>query len=214
MPMTNDSLSVTLSALADPTRRAILARLSQGEATVNELAEPFDISLPSISRHLKVLEGAGLITRGREAQWRPCKLETEPLKQVDGWLERYRQVVGRKLRQDGCVSNGDHQGAGEREEAVSELRDDELLIEREFDAPVAARFPAVGKPRSHAAMVGPEKFTAIEMDWELTPGRPWRGAMASKQYGLSRFGGVIREVEKNRRIVFTFQWDEEFGARP
>ena len=86
-----DPLSVTLAALADPTRRAILSRLSQGEATVNELAEPFDISLPSISRHLKVLEGAGLITRGRQAQWRPCRLEPKPLKQVDGWLERYRK---------------------------------------------------------------------------------------------------------------------------
>lgn len=87
----HDPLSVTLAALADPTRRAILARLSQGEATVNEIAEPFEISLPSISRHLKVLEGAGLITRGRQAQWRPCKLATAPLKEVDGWLERYRK---------------------------------------------------------------------------------------------------------------------------
>jgi DNA-binding transcriptional ArsR family regulator len=87
----HDSLSVTLSALADPTRRAMLARLSKGEATVNELAEPFEISLPSISRHLKVLESAGLITRGREAQWRPCKLSTAPLKEVDGWLEKYRE---------------------------------------------------------------------------------------------------------------------------
>lgn len=86
-----DALSVTLAALADPTRRAILARLSQGEATVNELAEPFEISLPSVSRHLKVLEGAGLITRGRHAQWRPCTLATAPLKEVDGWLERYRK---------------------------------------------------------------------------------------------------------------------------
>jgi DNA-binding transcriptional ArsR family regulator len=82
---------MTLSALADPTRRAILARLSKGAATVNELAEPFEISLPAISRHLKVLEGAGLISRGREAQWRPCRLEAEPLKQLDGWLGRYRK---------------------------------------------------------------------------------------------------------------------------
>ncbi|HEY9132029.1 MAG TPA: metalloregulator ArsR/SmtB family transcription factor [Dyella sp.] len=80
-----------MSALADPTRRAILARLSQGAATVNELAEPFDISLPSISRHLKVLEGAGLISRGRNAQWRPCKLETAPLERVDDWLQAYRK---------------------------------------------------------------------------------------------------------------------------
>jgi len=91
MQHADDPLSVTLSALADPTRRAILARLSQGAATVNELAEPFDISLPSVSRHLKVLEGAGLISRGRQAQWRPCKLEAAPLKEVDGWLGKYRK---------------------------------------------------------------------------------------------------------------------------
>lgn len=88
---TTDPLSQTLSALADPTRRAILARLSKGAATVNELAEPFDISLPAISRHLKVLEGAGLISRGREAQWRPCTLETAPLREIDGWLAKYRK---------------------------------------------------------------------------------------------------------------------------
>lgn len=86
-----DKLSQTLSALADPTRRAILARLSQGEATVNDLASPFDISLPAVSRHLKVLEAAGLISRGREAQWRPCLLETAPLKEIDSWLADYRR---------------------------------------------------------------------------------------------------------------------------
>lgn len=86
-----DALSATLFALADPTRRAILERLARGEATVNELAEPFDISLPAVSRHLKVLEGAGLISRGREAQWRPCRLEPAALKNVDDWLERYRR---------------------------------------------------------------------------------------------------------------------------
>ena len=90
--MTTDTLTQTFSALADPTRRAILARLSQGEATVGELAQPFDISLPAISRHLKVLEGAGLISRGREAQWRPCRLEPQPLRDVDGWLDRYRRL--------------------------------------------------------------------------------------------------------------------------
>jgi len=91
MQRAGDTLSATLSALADPTRRAILARLSRGAATVNEIAKPFDISLPSISRHLKVLESAGLISRGREAQWRPCRLETAPLRQVDGWLKKYRK---------------------------------------------------------------------------------------------------------------------------
>jgi len=87
-----DTLSVTLSALADPTRRAILARLAKGEATVNEIAKPFDISLPAVSRHLKVLEGAGLISRGREAQWRPCRLEPRALKAVENWLSRYRRL--------------------------------------------------------------------------------------------------------------------------
>ena len=86
-----DTLSVTLPALADPTRRAILARLAKGETTVNEIAKPFDISLPAVSRHLKVLQGAGLISRGREAQWRPCRLEPRALKAVDNWLSRYRR---------------------------------------------------------------------------------------------------------------------------
>jgi DNA-binding transcriptional ArsR family regulator len=87
----SDPLSVTLSALADPTRRAILARLAKGETTVNEIAKPFDISLPAVSRHLKVLETAGLISRGREAQWRPCRLETKALRKVDDWLASYRR---------------------------------------------------------------------------------------------------------------------------
>lgn len=87
-----DPLSETFSALADPTRRAILARLSRGEATVNELAEPFAMSLPAVSKHLKVLERAGLISRGKEAQWRPCRLQTEPLKGLDEWLGTYRTI--------------------------------------------------------------------------------------------------------------------------
>ena len=86
-----DRLSVTFAALADPTRRAILARLAAGETSVTELAKPFKMSLPGISKHLKVLQGAGLITRGREAQWRPCKLEAARLKEVSDWLEHYRQ---------------------------------------------------------------------------------------------------------------------------
>jgi DNA-binding transcriptional ArsR family regulator len=92
-----DALSAAFSALADPTRRAILARLAQGDATVNELADPFEISLPAISRHLKVLEGAGLISRGREAQWRPCKLEPKRLKAVDDWLSVYRRFWDESL---------------------------------------------------------------------------------------------------------------------
>lgn len=85
-----DPLSLTFSALADPTRRAILARLAQGEATVNELAEPFDLRLPTVSKHLKVLQKAGLVTQVRKAQWRPCRLEATPLKDIAEWAEQFR----------------------------------------------------------------------------------------------------------------------------
>jgi DNA-binding transcriptional ArsR family regulator len=90
--MANDPLSITFAALADPTRRAILARLADHEATVNELAAPFDISLQAVSQHLKVLERAGLISRGRDAQYRPCRFEAEPLEPAIEWIERHRQV--------------------------------------------------------------------------------------------------------------------------
>lgn len=95
--MKTDPLSNTLSALADPTRRAILARLARGEATVNELAEPFSMSLPAVSKHLKVLERAKLISRSRTAQWRPCRIEPEPLQRLDGWLDEYRDLWDRRF---------------------------------------------------------------------------------------------------------------------
>lgn len=95
--MRQDPFDATFAALADPTRRAILARLAKGEATVNELAAPFDMTQPSISKHLKVLERAGLIKRSREAQWRPCRIEPGALKPVDDWLERYRRFWEARL---------------------------------------------------------------------------------------------------------------------
>ena len=97
--MSPDNLDHTFAALADPTRRAILARLASGEATVTELAKPFDISLPAISRHLKVLERAGLIARGREAQWRPRTLQADPLKDAADWLDQYRRFWEESLDQ-------------------------------------------------------------------------------------------------------------------
>lgn len=112
--MSQDQLSTTLSALADPTRRAILARLALGETSVTELAAPFDMSLPAVSKHLKVLENAGLISRGKEAQWRPCKLEAGPLRDVAAFLENYRQFWEQSLdRLDDylqALQNGDPGG--------------------------------------------------------------------------------------------------------
>ena len=95
--MAPDHLSTTFAALADPTRRAILARLATGEASVTELAEPFEMSLPAVSKHLKVLERAGLIARGRQAQWRPCRLDAVPLRDAADWLERYRRFWEQSL---------------------------------------------------------------------------------------------------------------------
>jgi DNA-binding transcriptional ArsR family regulator len=97
--VTADELSSVFAALADPTRRAILARLAQGEATVNELAAPFPVSLQAISKHLKVLERAGLIVRGRDAQWRPCRLDPAPLRQVATWMQQYRQFWEERYEQ-------------------------------------------------------------------------------------------------------------------
>ena len=90
--MPTDQLSLTFAALADPTRRAILARLASGEATVTELAKPFDMSLPGVSKHLKVLRDAGLVSQGRDAQWRPCRLETVHLREVAAWVEQYKRI--------------------------------------------------------------------------------------------------------------------------
>jgi DNA-binding transcriptional ArsR family regulator len=95
--MKDDALSTTFAALADPTRRAILARLREGEATVNELAAPHAMTLPSVSRHLKVLERAGLVVKGRSAQWRPCRLDAAPLVEADAWMEPYRAFFEQRL---------------------------------------------------------------------------------------------------------------------
>ena len=103
--MDEDQLNDTFAALADPTRRAILARLMGGEATVTELAEPFAMTLPAVSKHLKVLEKAGLITRGREAQWRPCRLEADPLREIADWLDGYRRFWERSQERYGRLDD-------------------------------------------------------------------------------------------------------------
>jgi DNA-binding transcriptional ArsR family regulator len=108
-------LNDTFGALADPTRRAILARLMGGEATVTELAEPFAMTLPAVSKHLKVLEKAGLITRGREAQWRPCRLEADPLREVADWLDGYRRFWERSQERFGRLD--DYLREAQRKEA-------------------------------------------------------------------------------------------------
>src|SRR5947208_4140303 len=113
--MSSDQLSATFAALADPTRRAILARLSQGEASVTELAKPFDLSLPGISKHLKVLQRAGLITQGRSAQWRPCRLEGSRLKEASEWVGEYRRFWDESLERLEAVLQEMIKGRKEKE---------------------------------------------------------------------------------------------------
>jgi len=129
-----DHLSNTFAALADPTRRAILARLALGETNVSELAEPFEMSMPAVSKHLKVLERAGLIARGREAQWRPCRLNASPLKEAAGWIEEYRRFwtpyidalerhLGRmKLSEERVKKSGTKRASSKRKPATSKSR--------------------------------------------------------------------------------------------
>lgn len=121
MTVQTDPLSMIFAALADPTRRAILARLAEGEATVTELAAPFDLSLPAISKHLRVLRRAGLLEQGRQAQWRPCRLKAEPLREVVSWLERYQDFLGESydrldeyLRELQDTGNEQHHGSKEQ----------------------------------------------------------------------------------------------------
>lgn len=127
-----DQLSRTFGALSDPTRRAILNRLATGEATVTELAEPFQMSLPAVSKHLKVLERAGLITRGREAQWRPARLQPEPLKEASNWLDEYRQFWDESFdRLDEYLA--ELQQAQQREQTPEGQEPDESLNGRDKD---------------------------------------------------------------------------------
>lgn len=115
MVMPTDQLSVTFAALADPTRRAILAQLMKGDATVNELAEPHDISLPAVSKHLKTLERAGLISRGRDAQWRPCRLDATPLREVSNYANRFRRIWEARLDRLEDYLHDLQTGAGEHD---------------------------------------------------------------------------------------------------
>jgi DNA-binding transcriptional ArsR family regulator len=156
MQLHEPQLDQVFGALADPTRRAILARLAGGEATVNELAAPFQMSLPSVSKHLKVLEGAGLISRGREAQWRPCRLETAPLRAVDSWLERYRrhwEGSFDKMEELLQELQGAGKGARRPEKAPQGLASEDGAAGKKARAAGPARAPRAprARPSSHSS---------------------------------------------------------------
>ncbi|MEJ0044371.1 MAG: metalloregulator ArsR/SmtB family transcription factor [Rhizomicrobium sp.] len=179
-----DALSVTFQALADPTRRAILAQLASGEHSVTELAAPFDMSLPGISKHLKVLEHAGLISRSREAQWRPCKLEPQALKTVDAWLDEYRgsgtsgstgsRTISRKFRQRG--RNVAAPGSENRIPADEPV----IAFTRLLDVPRELVWKVWTDPRHVTQWWGPTGFSVTTHAISVKPGgRHGRGMSGS-----------------------------------
>ena len=206
--MSPDRISATFSALADPTRRAILARLALGESSVTALAEPFAMSLPAISKHLKVLERAGLIARGRTAQWRPCRLEAAPLKDVAEWIGRYRRFWEASFDR-----LGDYLAELQAKERAME-NDRELVITRVFDAPRDLVFKAWTDPAQARSWMGPRGFTATHLEGELRPGGAWRACLRRDDSGEELWqGGVWREIVEPERLGFTFAWDEASGRR-
>ena len=173
--MPSDALSAKFAALADPTRRAILARLALGETSVTELAKPFEMSLPAVSKHLKVLERAGLIARGREAQWRPCRIEPEALKGVDDWLERYRRLWEERFDRldDTCseaASQGEEAWPQEIASIWSRIRGRSSPT-RVFDAPRELVFAAWTDPKHLAQWWGPNGFTTTTRAFDMRAGR-------------------------------------------
>ena len=178
--MPTDRLSATFAALADPTRRAILARLALGETSVTELAEPFEMSLPAVSKHLKVLERAGLIARGREAQWRPCRIEPDALRSVDDWLESYRRLWEERLdRLDDYLRELQARRERPRKErsvaakSSIDLEQDPraIIATRVLDAPRALVLAGVDRSQAPGAMVGSERLHHHDQRLRLAAGR-------------------------------------------
>ncbi len=179
--MTADHLSTTFAALADPTRRAILGRLASGERSVNELAKPFKITLPGISKHLKVLERAGLITRSRNAQWRPCRLEARPLKEVATWVDHYRRFweesfdrLDEYLQQ---LQKQEEEKCPQTLISITEPADRVLVITRIFDAPPSLVFQAWTQHEHLVRWCAPHGFTITYSEGDVRPGGRWRSSM-------------------------------------
>ena len=210
----DDRLDETFAALANTTRRAILARLAEGEASVNELAEPFELTLPAISKHIKVLEQAGLVVRSRRAQYRPCALDATRLEEVSTWAEQYRRC-GRP------ASTGwtDTSGSCTDERRTIRMSDragpeGSLVIERIFDAPVEAVWALWTDPEQFAAWYGPNGASIPVADMDVRVGGLRRVGMEVQTPNgpMSMwFTGEYREIVENRRLVYTESMSDEDG---
>ena len=226
---TPDPLSATFSALADPTRRAILARLASGETSVTKLAEPFEMSMPAISKHLKVLERAGLIARGREAQWRPCRLEAAPLKDVSDWVGNYRHFWEESFdRLDAYLvelKNAEKQTKQPRRRRnmpastakassaliVTTPSDREIMMTRVFDAPRRLVFEALSKPEHLLRWFGPHSCPIVSCEMDFRPGGAWRFILRGPDGKSLGMRGVYREIARHERLVSTESFDDYPG---
>ena len=220
-----DHLSTTFAALADPTRRAILARLAQGEASVKDLAAPFDMSQPAISKHLRVLERAGLIEQGRQAQWRPRRLGPEPLRDVADWVDQYRRHWEESFeRLDAYLRDvQDSSRSTEMETTMTATRIDrgstdtttiyseggDLVFERTFDAPRELVWKAFTDPRSSPA--GGARTARRRPSPRWTSGRAARGATSAARPDREdvAFFGEYLEIDAAERFRWTFMFDVE-----
>jgi uncharacterized protein YndB with AHSA1/START domain/DNA-binding transcriptional ArsR family regulator len=210
-----ERLTATFAALASTTRRTILARLAEGEATVNELAEPFEMTLPAISKHIKVLERAGLVTRGRRAQYRPCVLEGARLAEVSSWAEQYRPLWEDRFDQlDGYLA---HLVATAREEKAMTDTDgltDSVVIERSFDAPVELIWQMWTDPKHFMAWYGPAGASIPVANMDVRVGGARQVCMEVRTpNGPMRmwFVGEFREVIANQRLVYTESMSDGAG---
>ncbi len=201
--MAADALSRVFSALADPTRRDIVARLAGGDSTVNELAEPYDVSVQAVSKHLKVLEEAGLVSRSRDAQRRPVHLEAEVFQLMTVWIERYRREAEARYRR--------------LDDVLASLPDDEteitadpdvplVRIVREFDAPVAKVFRAHTDPALFAKWMGPRASAMTVDHYDCRTGGSYRYTIASHGHDAG-FNGTFHEVRPGELIVQTFAYE-------
>lgn len=224
----NDRLSETFGALADPTRRAILARLASGAASVTELASPFEMSMPAISKHLKVLERAGLIARGREAQWRPCRLQAGPLQDVAGWVDHYRrfwedsfdrldaylrerkQKDSRNKRRRASMS-AQNAKVNAAKANTMESSEWDLVMTRVFDAPRELVFKAWTETQHVAQWWGPKGFTNPVCELDVRAGGAIRIHMRAPDGVVYPMTGVFQEIVEPERLVFVSSALDESG---
>jgi uncharacterized protein YndB with AHSA1/START domain/DNA-binding transcriptional ArsR family regulator len=215
MAARSDPLSLTFAALSDPTRRAILARLSRGEASVTQLVEPFEMSQPAISKHLKVLERAGLVVRGRDAQFRPCRIEAAPLKDVSDWVEHYRAIWEARLDWLGdylqdLQKRRSAMNARNPADAEADTSSGELTLNRTYDAPRSLVFAAWSSAEQIARWWGPNGFTAPVCEVDFRPGG--KLVILMRGHGMEHWmRGSFDEIVDQERIVFTVDAGDEGG---